>query len=348
MKHPETPPLCEVVQRNCDISDARHASDYTLCVYLLKMREYYRWEKGYPFSAPMSKDEISQWLVAREQLWETLENEPFGHIQLQSRQLDPFDTEEINRMLLPSGYVYSGGFGHRAIPHFFMARLEKRIHYNDFTILISADECARDLVAPPAMTLGKTIFIRRESLRRMLWEKVQEWRWHKLDNAMARALSVYGFDEDLDAAIEQMTDAETRTVILHEIGEIMAGEQLGEAWGEMMICLPRSRGEIMARAVRDHLADSLSTLPSLLEDQNPTALHFYMANLTAMRRDLFPAFDDAYRNWTETDKLDKLKEVILQGQEHWLSLGRRMLDLYNRYGAHCIPHIETLVESNKL
>ena len=42
-------PLLSAVQRNCHISDARHAGDYTLCIYLLKMREYFRWERRYSF-----------------------------------------------------------------------------------------------------------------------------------------------------------------------------------------------------------------------------------------------------------------------------------------------------------
>ena len=33
------------VQRNCDISDAEFAQSYSLCTYLLKMRELYRWER---------------------------------------------------------------------------------------------------------------------------------------------------------------------------------------------------------------------------------------------------------------------------------------------------------------
>jgi hypothetical protein len=36
------PQLTNAVQRNCDISDARHAGDYRICTFLLKMREYYR------------------------------------------------------------------------------------------------------------------------------------------------------------------------------------------------------------------------------------------------------------------------------------------------------------------
>ena len=32
--------LVNTVQKNCHISDARHAGDFTLCIFLLKMMEH--------------------------------------------------------------------------------------------------------------------------------------------------------------------------------------------------------------------------------------------------------------------------------------------------------------------
>ena len=56
------PQLTTAVQRNCDISDARHAGDYGLCTFLLKMREYYRWENELPFSHPLPRTDLGEWL----------------------------------------------------------------------------------------------------------------------------------------------------------------------------------------------------------------------------------------------------------------------------------------------
>ena len=42
-------PLKQTISRNCHISDAQYAGNYTLCIYLLKIREFYRWEKQIPF-----------------------------------------------------------------------------------------------------------------------------------------------------------------------------------------------------------------------------------------------------------------------------------------------------------
>ncbi len=343
-----TLPLCKAVQRNCDISDAHHASDYSLCIYLLKMREFYRWESGGSYSDSLSKDEIGNWLTEREQHWDDLQDAEFAPLEIQGQTLDPFDTENINRLLIPKGYVYSGGLGVRATPHFFLARLLHREVYDGFEVLISAEECARDLTSPPAMALGNTIFIRRDSLRRMIWEKVQEWRWNQNQNAMARAMSFYDFETDTDSALEQMTDNELDAVTLHEIGEVMSTRYLGKEWHDMIMAMPRSRGELMARAVRDHLADSLSTLPALLEDNNTASLHFYMANLAAMRKELFPAFTGVYQQWLDSQDMRPIKKLVARSVQHWLHVGTEMLSLYRKHGDDCGAHMESLLATSQL
>ena len=341
-------PLCEIVQKNCDISDAHHAANYTLCVYLLKMREYYRWENGFSYNDVLPKEEVGNWVQERESLWEEIEDQSFLPLKIDGKEYDPFDTENINKVLAPQGYVYSGGIGARSAPHFFLAKLEEKEVYNDFTMYVSADECARDLTAPPAMTQGKNVFIRREALRRYLWEKFTEWQWHKYENAMSRALSFYDFENNVDQALDQMTNNELEAVTLHEIGEFIATKELGNAWREMIMNLPRSRAEFMARAVKDLLADCLSTLPGLIENYNPASLHFYSANLVAMRKELFPSFQNAYQIWIETEDLKPMKSLVAKGVQHWSRLAKEMLAYYQDNREFDLEKLERLVQDNTL
>jgi hypothetical protein len=336
------------VQHNCHISDARHASDFALCVYLLKMREYYRWEMGYSYATPLSQADIGDWLTRREQLWEALEQEDFTALEIDGHSYDPFDSESVNRALAPHGMVYSAGFGTRAKPHFYLARLERDQSAKDFRIYVSAEEYARDLSAPPAMSHRGEIFIRRESLRRMLWERLEEWRWNQPDNAMGRALQCYDFEADTDGALEQMTETEIQTLVLHEIGEVRAGEILGEAWREMLAALPRSRLELMARAVRDHLADALSTLPALLERAHPPSLHFYFANLSGMRKQTYPSIMDAYQHWLDCGDTSRLQEQIGTGREHWSKVARELIDLHDSRVRTAWRDMESLIEQMQL
>lgn len=339
-------PLLTAVRRNCAISDALHAGEYTLCVYLLKMREYFRWEKGYPFSMSLPNAEVGNWLREREQLWENLEHEPFGALPLAGAVHDPFETEQVNRIVNEHGLVYSAGLGQYGRPHFFLGLLEQRQNQERFTVLISAKEFARDLASPPAMTLGKTIFVRRESLRRMIWEKIEEWRWNRLDNAMGRAISGYDFDTSPDDALEQMTDDQIQSLLLHEIGEVMAGERLGNAWEEMLAELPRSRIEISLRGIRDQFADSLSTLPALLENGKDASLHFFFANLTAMRKQQAPQLLLTYDHWLKTRSLDALRDYIPAAQAHWQSLTVQVLQLH-REGAP-LEELQNLIDRHPL
>lgn len=340
--------ITDAVQQNCHISDARHAGNYTLCIYLLKMREYYRWEMGYPYSTPLSRDDVGDWLKARERLWDSLEDNDFHPIVIDDQRFDPFDSQGINEALIPENLVYSGGLGAQAKPHFFLGRLQRRERHGDFTILVAAEEFARDLTAPPAMTSGKTVFIRRQSLQRMVWEKVEEWRWNPRDNAMGRAIAYYDFDTDLEGSLETMTSSELETVLFHEIGEAKAGTHLGEAWHELLVGLPRSRTEFMARAVRDHLADCLSTLPELLAQDNPASLHFYFATFNGMRKELFPSLYDAYRNWCDSKNNRMLYDLAQRGADHWMKVAQDMLSIQQQYGLQGLPQLENLLENSPM
>lgn len=340
--------LREAVQTNCHISDAQFAGEYTLCVYLLKMRELYRWEQGLPFGAALPKEDVGPWLSEREQLWEELQERDFAPVTVDDQSFNPLDTDAINEALASHDLVYSGGFGSGCRPHFFLAELELRQDHDDLRILVAGRELARDLTAPPAMALGSTIFIRRESLRRMIWEKLEEWRWRRNEGALARAFRYYDFDADPEGSLEAITDTELNSVILHERGEVRAGDLLGDEWNQMLAALPRSQAELMARAVRDHLADCLSTLPGLIEDVRPASLHFYFGNLHAMRKELFPGLHEAYLHWVENDRLERLQELAERGSRHWHQVATDMLDLYRRHGENCTRHIVELAQKQRL
>jgi len=338
----------EAVRSNCHIVDAQYATDYTLCVYLLKMREYYRWEHNLPFGARLPHKALTDWLSQRETRWEALQDNDFHPVPVMDTHHDPFEAETINHALNKHGYVYSSGYGHSMKPMFFLGELESRQQYNGYTLVVSGREHARDLASPPAMSQGKTIFVRRESLRRMLWEKIEEWNWNKPANAMQNALGCYDFEGDAEASLDAMTDNEVQSVILHEIGEVMAGERLGDEWEAMLSGLPHSKAEIMVRAVRDHLADALSTLPGLLQRDNAASLHFYMGNMANMRKQLFPGLVAAYDIWTATGDTREIERLLAQSETHWLTLAGQMLDIHRSQGSDCQAALVELVEANTL
>ncbi len=320
------------VQRNCHIADARYGSDYGLCTYLMKMREYFRWEQGLGFGAGLEKEAVGDWLTEREGLWQRLEGMSFQPLTIAGREYEPFDVAAINEVLLPYRLVYSGGLGHAGRPHFYLAELERWERRESWQLVVSGRELARDLAAPPAMLQQDFIFIRRESLRRMLWEKLESWRWRRPDNALGRAFACYDFERALDASLERMTDAELTLVTLHEQGEYEAGKRLGENWNRMLQELSGTPAELMARAVRDHLADSLVTLPELAVMGQPASIHFYAGNLSAMRKELFPGLLLAYESWLSSGDSGIFRQLAGPAADHWLAVGRQMLRLHQEDG----------------
>lgn len=340
--------LTQLVQDNCHISDAQYAGNYTLCIYLLKMREFYRWEHQLPFSQSLDNSHIGKWLTQREALWDEIETRPLSNIDINNQRFDLYDSAAINQQLEAEQLVYSGGYGLYGKPVFFLAELEHKETHEDFTLYVSGRELARDLAAPPGMTQDKTVYIRRESLRRFIWEKFEESHWHKQENPLSRALSCYDFKQAPQDALERMTDNEVNTVLHHEIGEIMAGKILGEEWETMLMELPRSQAEMMARAVRDNIADMQSTLPKLIENDEAAQIHFYFANLSSLRKLIFPSLQQAYRRWLENKNTRSLSELLEPANEHWIGMANRMLGLYQQHGAAADSHIQKLISSNYL
>ena len=164
---------------------------------------------------------------------------------------------------------------------------------------------------------------------------------------MGRALQGFNFDDDLEAALDDVTDTVIDSLLLHEKGEVLAGKILGPEWEQMLAGLPRSKSEIMIRAVRDHLADSLSTLPGLLGNGTDTCLHFYFANLPAMHKDLFPELIQAYDSWVMWGKRGVIEALLPASKAHWSALASQMLDIYRNHPDDYAGLVQAQVENNK-
>lgn len=340
--------LQSIVQQNCHISDAQFAGNYTLCIYLLKMREFYRWETRQAFGTEISRDDIGKWLTEREQQWDELEDQNYQPLEINGTEINPFESQQANDLLNPQNLVYSGGYGMLGKPVFFLAELERKETFDDYTIYISSTELARDLAAPPGMMQEKNIFIRRESLKRFIWEKVEESDWYNNENPLARSLKHYDFKNNPDESLEKMTNAEVETVIHHEIGEIKAGQLLGNEWEEMIASLPRSQAELMSRAVRDNLADALSTLPMLMKHAEAASIHFYFANLSSMRKLIFPAIMTGYQQWIKSGDKSSIIKLIKKSETHWLNIAKLLINIHQQHGEDSYPHMELLINSHHL
>jgi hypothetical protein len=339
---PELDSLVAAVRTNCHISDARHARDMTLCTYLLEMRELYRWEQGIPLGAPVPQAAVGAWMNDREALWSSLESSAHVRLPLPGGPVDPFDVDSANRELGGQGLVYGAGIGRFGKPQFFLGTLQRDERRDGVRILVAGSEHARDLSAAPAASRGGTVYVRLESLRRLLWEKAEAWMGKRADGALKSALDSYGFAVAPAAAIERMATAEAETLILHELGECAAGRSLGPQWEAMLAGLDHRRAELFARAARDHLADCMVTLPALLERDANASVHFWFANLDGLRRQLFPLLGAAYAGWRDGDGGGALHDAAQRGAAHWRRVCGEILVLHDSRGAGAGAAIEAL------
>ena len=317
--------LVSNVQYNCDVSDARFAGHYTLCIYLLKMREYYRWRHGLPLRESLAMPRVSDWVHRTEDRWESLETRTFEPVALGGERFDVFDDDGINRQLAGSGVVYSSGIGRFGKPVMFLAECLDSRSSDGLTVVVAGREYARELAAPPAMIRGRRIYLRRQSIERMLFEAVEEWRWHRREGPMQKVHEHYGFDRDPDAALAALVDDQVDQLLLHERGEFEAGCRLEGDWDAMLADVASTRAESVARAVRDCLADCLVVLPRLVDTGRSELVHFHVAMLTPVARELFPALPQAYRRWVDGASLGSLSSLADEAARHFLRVGNRML-----------------------
>jgi hypothetical protein len=338
-------PLVEAVQTNCHIADARHAADLSLCTFLLQMREFYRWERGITALQPLPREEVAKWLAEREALWAELEARDFAPLPLAGQVFDPFDVAGINAQLRPHRLVYGAGHVAAGRASFFVGRLERAEWRDGVELLVSGTEHARGLAAPVAALQGTTVLLRQQSMRRWLAEKYEAWTLKRQDGAFKSALDAHGFQRDGTQALERMLEHEGETLVLHEIGEFEAARRLGADWPAMRTTLASRRAELYVRALRDHLADCLVTLPTLLQRRAGTSMHFWFANLEGVRALLFPRLSSAYAAWCAGDQGAALRDAVSTGAAHLGHACEQLLEIHRTQGDQAPVAIERRAQS---
>lgn len=319
----------QAVQQNCMISDAGFAQNYTLCVYLLKMRELYRWEQGLGFDDVIDREALGSWVMQKESVWDELEDSEYAPVPAGQNLFEPLQVEQINTGLKDHGLLYGAGLGRHGMHHFFLAELQEIRQQGDVSIYIAGRELARDLTAPPAMLQGERIYIRRESLRRVLWERLEEWRFNgaQAERPMGRCLAGFG-NAETSEILDKLSEQEMENMILHELAERESAGLL-TGWDELLTAYLGTPAEIGLRAVKDLLSDCGMTLPTLLDTDQASAVHFFFANFQATRQQLAPGLKLAYEEAARVGRFHRLELCLDDHTEHWLQTAREAVDRFS-------------------
>jgi hypothetical protein len=332
--------LTSQVKDNCDISDAKFWGAYSICGLLLRLREQFRKETGIMPWQETPKDDIAQWISAREELWRQKEEDEFVPLSLRGREYSPFEVEQVNALLEGDGIIYGAGVGINMKPSFFLARLASRYVVEGFRAYVSGDEFARDLSFYPAMLLDDTIFVRQEALTLTLWEKFEEIRQNRYCGALIYAFSLYGIgpedraSQGLYRKIQEIGDEETSPYIYHEIGEAFEGKKLGQEWKEILVQCRNRRVEFFLRGVKDVLADTSERgmIRYVIENDRRASLAFYLSFLGGFRKAVFREIQDAFSGFKETADWSLIESARKRGHLRAESIAERVLSLYAASG----------------
>ncbi len=279
---------------NCTISDARFWGYYSLCGLLMRLRELYKNEHNLMPWDQTPREGTSEWIAATEALWKSLEHEEFRPLQIEGALYDPFDVDGLNTLLNREGFVYGGGYGRFNKPTFYLATLERKREYYDYLVHYSGKELCRDLTTSAAMVQGRCVFMRLEALKALLWDKFQELQGRRFGGLLKEAFSAFGIEgkespEELIHKIEALSSEVSELFVLHETGEAFEDEHADE-WLEILSGNTDRAAEFYVRGVKDLLADTSEKGPlqHIIKGRKTALLHFHMAFLDGIRREISP------------------------------------------------------------
>jgi len=327
----------QTVQHNCAISDARYSREYSLCIYLLRLREFYRWQNKIPFGEAIDQKALGSWVSDTETHWDDIEETEFKTLTIAGQHFDPFNAADINKQLNDSGFHYSAGLGRMGQPHFVLAKQLAAINTDQYTCIECGEELARDTITLPAMAQDKTIYIRHESFTELIWQMLDEWSINKPAGPMARLVHHYNLTnkQDLDQSLKAASHHLSEVIKQHELGEIAAAELLGEGYQKMTQAFHGKPGEMQIRAIRDLLADSLRTLPmiettGITENGATPYLDFWLASLNGYREKIFNQTNPNASLFSEdaTTRYNALVSMINTEQTRWHTVATNLLEQY--------------------
>jgi hypothetical protein len=329
--------LSRQIQANCNIADVNSGGLYSLCGFLLRLRDLYKWEHGLaPWQEPEPAS-LLEWVEARETLWEGIATDAFALLTVGDASFEPFDIEAINARLQPAGLVYGAGYVGGMKPSFFLAELKESRRLGELQVDIVERELARDLFMTPAMRQGNRILARRSAMLFFLWDQVLEMR-PSTKNALLYAFQHYGLDAEairrapaeLGPELYRVAEAELETWIYHEIGEVHESAFDGHLWHEIVATYASSQVEIFARIIKDLLADTHARglLGHIVQGRLRASLGFYIAFMRSFTRLVFPEILKAFGEFRSTNDWSIIEEARQRGHAKVSGLARTLSELH--------------------
>ncbi len=291
----ELHPLIRQIQANCDVSDARYAGLFSVCGLALRLRDLYKWEQGVaPWEEPAAGDLLG-WIGDREERWAGLAETELTPLTWMGRRFDPFDARELNRLLGETGFFYGAGYAYGLKPTFFLAPIRKRFHVEGIEAVSVGKEAVRDLLTLPAMAQGGMIVFRKAAAMAHFWDQMVYLKKSGKPFLQAVVARIGGSDLSpvgLRRHCGALFAVQEEIYLRHEVGELVDEAFDPDLWREIVAEHSGTPVELLARAVKDLLADThpLGVLPRLVSRGNAIGAGLYAAMLDGLMRPMAPAY----------------------------------------------------------
>jgi hypothetical protein len=327
--------LMQQIKLNCTISDAHFWGYYSICGLLLRLRELYRNEQSLMPWDEIPRAEIADWIASTEAQWKVMEDRPLRPLEVGDRLYDPFEVDELNALLSGQGLVYGGGYGRFNKPTFFLAHLLGTAERGDYRIFYAGRELCRDLSASVAMLQGRCIFMRLDSLKILLWDKLQELRSRKFRGVLGEAFASWGIEgpslspEELSPKIDSLAVRLSELFILHEMGEAFEDEYADE-WLTILSNNRDRAAEFYVRGIKDLLADTSEKGPLkwITNAMDIPLLNCYMVFTDGIRKEIFPEMVSAFQMFAEGRGWSFIEHARMKGYEKATELRGHVLRLW--------------------
>jgi hypothetical protein len=174
-----------------------------------------------------------------------------------------------------------------------LAPIEARREVEGCPVYVLGRELARDLLTLPALSQGHTILLRRESAYRYLWDQIA-YIAPSARRPLHAAMDACGLSDHRPAALRRdlrrLLEVQESIHLYHELGEVHETDFRRDLWQEIIAAFPLSRVELLARHVKDLLADTntFGPLRHICRTRDTAGLALYVALSDRVAKALFP------------------------------------------------------------
>jgi hypothetical protein len=321
------------VLHNCDISDAQNAGLFSICGLALRLRDLFKWEHHLAPWDEKESSEILTWIGKKEELWESLLESDFHRIQVLEKSYDPFDTAAINTVVEPYGIFYGAGFARSLKPTFFLASISQKKTVDGMKVITLGRELARDILTLPALCQDRIIVLRSHSAFMYLWDQmlyIKKSGKPALHFALEQCGVPVADTLSWRSHLPAIFAVQKNTFVRHELAEINDTVFDPAIWREIIATNPHSPVELLARSLKDLLADTseIGPLRHFVTQRDTAALAFYVAFFDGLQNEIFKELRPAFARFIQEKDWGAVEDVVMIGFQNAKAYTERMIDLF--------------------